>query len=186
MSTNPPIHVSDLPDGQNPEVDFPASSFFQNHPGQCLPTPAEVRALSGKIRAGPQPPPVIFEHLNLLVKFGRYVTVAEAQCLYIIKKVLGNEVPVPELYGWRVDGHCVFIYMELIHGVTLRDQWDSMDISDKTSVCDQLSQIMTSLRRVEQDPNDIFIGSINRGRLLDMIFENEPPGGPFATHRTIS
>ncbi|KAF7899003.1 uncharacterized protein EAF01_008216 [Botrytis porri] len=38
---------------------------------------------------------------------------AEAQCLWIIRKNLGDEVPVPEIYGWRVDGDYVFIYMEL-------------------------------------------------------------------------
>ncbi|TGO22418.1 hypothetical protein BPAE_0169g00260 [Botrytis paeoniae] len=130
----------------------------------CLPTPAEVLALSGNGQTKPQPPPVIFEHLNLLVKFGRYVTLAEAQCLWIIREDLGDEVPVPEIYGWRVDG-----------------DHDFMDDSDKTSVCEQLSKIISSLRSVEQDPQDSFVGSLNRSHLLDIVFENQPPGGPFAT-----
>ncbi|TGO64614.1 hypothetical protein BCON_0006g00160 [Botryotinia convoluta] len=181
MSTNPKIRASDLPDGTESSTDFLDSSFFQDYCGQCLPTPAEVLALSGNGQTKPQPPPVIFEHLNLLVKFGRYVTVAEAQCLWIIKKDLGDEIPVPEIYGWRVDVDYVFIYMDLIRGVTLKHQWDFMDGSDKISVCEQLRKIISSLRSVEQDPQDLFIGSLNRGHLLDMIFENQPPGGPFAT-----
>lgn len=160
MSTNPQIRVSDLPDGSKPEIDFPNSSFFQNNQGQCLPTPAEILALSGKFQNSPKPPPVVFAHLNLIVKFGKNVKVAEAQCLYVIKKVLGDEVPVPEVYGWRIEGNRVFIYMELIRGVTLRDRWDNLNICDRTSVCDQLSQIMSSLRKVEQEPNDSFIGML--------------------------
>ncbi|KFY93161.1 hypothetical protein V500_03881 [Pseudogymnoascus sp. VKM F-4518 (FW-2643)] len=44
-----------------------------------------------------------------------------------------------------------------------------------------MGEITTSLRQVEQDPNDLFIGSINRQHLLDIVFEGHPPGGPFAT-----
>ncbi|KAF7942629.1 uncharacterized protein EAE97_006083 [Botrytis byssoidea] len=180
MSTNLKIRASDLPGGRASSMDFLNSSFFQNERGQCLPAPAEVFALSGDGPRESRPPPVIFEHLNLLVKFGRYVKIAEAQCLWIIKKDLGGEVPVPEIYGWRTDGDYVFIYMELIRGVTLKHQWDSMNDSDKTSVCEQLKKIVSSLRSVEQDPQDPFIGSLSRGHLSDIILENQPPGGPFA------
>lgn len=200
MSTNLKICARDLPDGTESSMDFLDSSFFQNDRGQCLPTPAEVFALSGDGPRESRPPPVIFEHLNLLVKWGRYVTIAEAQCLWIIKRDLGNEVPVPEIYGWRVDGDYVFLYMELIRGVTLKHQWDSMNDFDKTSVCEQLNKMISSLRSVEQDPQDPFIGmsliymktfaslsisnfftgSLSRGQLSDIIIENQPPGGPFA------
>lgn len=140
-------------------MDFLESSFFKdNAPDQCLPTPSEVRTLSGPGQFRPQPVPVRFEHLNLIVKFGRYVTIAEAQCLWVIKRVLGDEVPVPEVYGWRVDGRDVFIYMQLVQGETLKDRWDSLGVADKTTVCDDLRRIMRSLRDIEQDPNDVFIG----------------------------
>jgi aminoglycoside phosphotransferase len=74
--------------------------------------------------------------------------------------VLGDEVPVPEVYGWRVHDDQVFIYMQLIQGQALIDQWDSLSISDKMVVCDQLRGIVTSLRSVEQDPDDVFIGML--------------------------
>jgi len=67
---------------------------------------------------------------------------------------------VPEVYGWRVDGRDVFVYMQLVRGETLKGQWDSLSIADKITVCDHLRQIMTSLRQVEQEPNDLFIGML--------------------------
>src|SRR6266536_1017975 len=158
MSANPRIHATGLPDDREPKMDFLESSFFKaNGPRRCLPTPAEVRALSGTDQGRPQPHPVKFEHLNLVVKFGPHVAVAEAQCLWVIKRLLCDEVPVPEVYGWRVDGRDVFIYMQFVRGETLNDQWDCLSIAEKTTVCDHLRQIMTSLRQVEQDPNDSFI-----------------------------
>ena len=101
-------------------MDFLDSYFFQSKEhSRCLPTPAEVRALS-EVKIF-QPHPVIVEHLNLLVKFGPHVTVAEAQCLWLVRRILGDKVPVPEVYGWRVVGLEVFIYIHLVRGVTLKD-----------------------------------------------------------------
>ncbi len=111
-------------------MDFLESLFFKdNELSQCLPTPAEIRALSGTNQARPQPLPVRFEHLNLIVKFGPHVSIAEAQCLWAIKVALRDEVHVPEVCGWRVDGGDVFIYMQLIRGKTLKDRWDSLSIA---------------------------------------------------------
>jgi hypothetical protein len=152
------VHLSQLPQVRQ-ELDFLDSSFFQSkQPGQRLPTPAEVRALSTvkKIR----PLPVIIEHLNLLVKFGRHVTIAEAQCLWLIRRILGDKVPVPEVYGWRVDGQEVFIYMQLIRGVTVKDRWEHLIAAEKTSFSEQLCKMISSLRQVKQEPSDQFIGML--------------------------
>jgi hypothetical protein len=98
-----------------------------------LPTPAEIRALSpGRTD---RPLPVIMEHLNLLVKFGSHVAVAEVQCLWFIRRTFGDMVPVPEIYGWRTDGREVFLYMQLIRGVTLKQRWDYPSIAERASVC---------------------------------------------------
>jgi len=68
-----------LPDGNQARMDFLESSFYKDHEsGRCLPTPAEVRALSGTNQLLPQPPPVRYEHLDLIVKYGPHVTVSEA------------------------------------------------------------------------------------------------------------
>jgi len=78
----------------------------------------------------------------------------------MVKRVLLEQVPVPEVYGWRVDGQDVFIYIEFIPGETLKERWDFLSVDEKTALCSHLSQIMESLRHVEQDPNDPFIGMI--------------------------
>ena len=159
MPSNPQVQRSRLPDASKQVMDFLESSFFKtNGPDRRLPTPAEVRTLSPTHITRPQPPPVKFEHLNLIVKFGPHVSVEEAQCLWLIRSILSREVPVPEVYGWRVDRRQVFIYMQLIRGPTLEDRWNSLSDSDKAAVCNQICQIVRSLRQVEQHPHDRFIG----------------------------
>lgn len=74
-----------------------------------------------------KPKPVIFEDMNLLVKFGPDITVTEAQNLWMIKRAFRGRVPVPEIFGWRVDErNYVFIYMEFMQGQRLQDRWDSL------------------------------------------------------------
>lgn len=52
-----------------------------------------------------QPLPVRFEHLNLIVKFGPHVVIAEAQCLWVIKRVLLDLLKIVgqscESLGWE-------------------------------------------------------------------------------------
>ncbi|KAF7174390.1 hypothetical protein CNMCM5623_007091 [Aspergillus felis] len=170
----------ELPDATEKEVDFPDTSFFTTSPGRQLPSPAEVRALSKDIGILSQPAPIRFENLNLIVKCGRYVTTCEALNLWMIKKVFGDEVPVPELFGWRVDDeNYVFIYMELIPGPTLEECWGRLSIIEKKAIVEELSRITKNLRRLAQDPSHQFIGSVNGQYLLDFVFEDQPRDGPF-------
>lgn len=157
------IPIPELPDATQREVDFLDSSFFKD-PDHHLPTPTEVRALSKDYHTSPEPVPVIFQDLAVFVKFGRHINVAEAQNLWIIKRVLHDKVPVPEVFGWRVDGDEVFIYMELIHGKTLKSQWNDLDGLDKEMICDQLCSIIGSLRQLEPDPAHQFIGMSQKTR----------------------
>jgi hypothetical protein len=146
--------------GTQAAMDFFDSSFFAGttKPARktCLPTPSEVLARSKDSQSTPQPTPVKFESLDLLVKFGPHVVVEEALCLNMIHET--SRVPVPEVYGWRVDGDCVFIYMQLVRGESLLDRWDSLSGPGKVSICDQLREIVLLLRQIEQDPSDRFIG----------------------------
>ena len=80
------------------EMDFLDSSFFQSWPRRILPTLSEIKVLSSVRRA--KLPPVIMEHLNLLVKFGSHVIVAEAQCLWFIRRTFRDMFPILEIYGW--------------------------------------------------------------------------------------
>ncbi|EPS29835.1 hypothetical protein PDE_04785 [Penicillium oxalicum 114-2] len=174
--------LEQLPDGSSREMNFYDSSFFKEA-GKRLPTPSQVKALSKDAHTSPRPKPVIFKDSEVFVKFGPYVTIAEAQCLWMIKRAFGEEVPVPEIFGWRVDEeNHVFLYMELIQGRTLLDRWNELTDLDKNSLCTQLSQITQTLRRLEQDPRQ-YIGSISYQKVQDYIFESHPKAGPFSTVR---
>ncbi|KAL2809745.1 hypothetical protein BJX63DRAFT_344892 [Aspergillus granulosus] len=104
------------PDGTKREMDFLDSTFFKT-PAQRLPMPAQVSALSTDICTMPQLKPITFRNPNIFVKFGHYVTVEEAQCLWMVQRAFQGTVPVPELFGWRVDNEgFIFICMQLIEG----------------------------------------------------------------------
>lgn len=142
------FHAPPLPDGTKREMDFLDSTFFKT-PGQQLPTPAQVRALSKDVSTRAQPTPVISKNPNILVKFGPHVTVEEAQCLWMVRQTFQGAVPVPEVFGWRVDDEdYVFIYMELIEGQTLVDGWDDINSADRDVMRNQLREIIGYLRQL--------------------------------------
>ena len=99
-----------------------------------------------------------FEEFGLIVKFGPHVTIEEALCLWAIRRLLHPDVPLPEVYGWRVDWRKVFVYMELVRGDTHMGRWAALSEEDRISICDQLQKITSSFRGLEQDPQDVFIG----------------------------
>lgn len=161
-----------------------------------LPTPNVVRE-RGK-REGRRA--VIFEDLDLVVKFGdpSWVRLEEAQTMIAIRQTLtSDEIVVPEVFGWKIDRGENFIYMSLIHGVTLRDGWPLLTDADKASICDELSHSVEALRRLKSDSSDPFIGtlrifkacseacvdtrlgSINRGVAQDNYFRAGNEAGPF-------
>ncbi|KAM0082591.1 hypothetical protein ACKRZS_005214 [Fusarium odoratissimum] len=185
MQGSPPtIFVDSLPKGSS--VTFKDSTFFtHNRPGATFPSADQVRV---KSEAGDhvldRKNTVIFESLGLVVKFGKEprVTVAEGQCLWSLRRHLPS-VPVPEMYGWTEDGGEVFLYMQLVEGVTLEKIWEFLNKEDKTGICDQLRDMVVDLRQVKRDSNDEFLGQINRGPLLDVVFADgiRPRAGPFSS-----
>ncbi|KAI9679790.1 MAG: hypothetical protein M1817_004804 [Caeruleum heppii] len=179
-----PVTLSRASLPQGDEVLFPESTFFQRHGKDWpLPSPAEIRKcilLNGPTRSG-RSEPVRFERLNLLVKAGTEVTIAEGQCLWALRQLLADRVRVPEVYGWQRDGSETFIYMELIEGITLMERWQSLTSDEKRNLADQLGDMIKAWRQLKQDPGDQFLGSISRQPLLDIMFEYLPPAGPFST-----
>ena len=132
--------------------------------GFSLPPPAAVREESvrqhgASVSYNNRPPPVKYPSLGLLVKYGSLVSVAEAQCLAMIRKCLPS-VPVPEVYGWQKDGVQGFIYMELVEGRTLEDCWDGLAEDDKLAVCSELHDHVSTWRRLPQAlfTDDPFVG----------------------------
>ncbi|KAG5301952.1 hypothetical protein I7I48_02129 [Histoplasma ohiense] len=81
------------------EMDFLNSSFFTKAGHKSLPTAAEVDSLSEQFNKHPQPAPVKFEHLNLLVKFELSVVVEEVLTLCMLQMSFTEKIPVPEVYG---------------------------------------------------------------------------------------
>lgn len=139
---------------------FLESSFFKHHAE--FPSFEEIRERS-RLNTGPKPHIVAFGHLNLLVKFGTWnkASIAEGQCLYMIRCELGNAVPVPEIYGWKTDGHETFLYMELVEGVTLEKAWDTLSCDQRTAVCRDVRQILDTLRKLKQeDQGRPYIGKL--------------------------
>lgn len=161
------VQLAPLMIPQSPDFDVKGSRFFRIF--TKLPSPEEVRSqakaqhLTGGNPfsiAGPhvRPPPVIFKDLGLFVKWGSAVRISEAQCLYALRQLLKDYVPVPEIYGWREDGDQTFIYMEHLHAQTLEQVWDSLEPDGRDSICCELRTIYNNLRQLEQEPENPFIG----------------------------
>jgi hypothetical protein len=130
-----------------------------DRPAHLFPSPAKVRA-NPLLRETLGSCTTKFDPLNIVVKYGENITVSEARCLRALRRLLSGGVPVPEVYGWCEDGGEVFIYMELITGVTLESQWESLSEQAKKEVCKQLRTIVNSLRKLQQDPSDQFLGEL--------------------------
>jgi len=125
-----------------------------------------------------RPQPARFPSLGLIVKFGSYVSVTEGQCLFILQHEKG--LRVPEVYGWTTKDGIVYLYMELIRGVTLEERWPSLSRTSKEAVARQLNRMITHLRSIEADPSDMYVGCIGRKPLQEILFVSYPTiPGPF-------
>ncbi|KAI1774792.1 kinase-like protein [Hypoxylon cercidicola] len=178
-----------FPDSSTGKIDFYESPFFHGSSPVLpqLPSPAAVRKEWNT--QGRHTRAIKFEHLKLAVKFGRPTSVKleEAQTMRAIHQAFPNkEVPVPELFGWRVDQGDNFIYMSLVEGSTLRETWELLTQNEKVSLRDQLGQMVVALRQLRQDPKDQFIGSVSRGPVQDLCFHGDREAGPFPSVRTFS
>lgn len=155
----PILHLSALPSKES--VVFESSSFFVHH--TTLPTPDEVRHEATGSPPHPVDPwkwcVVRFPSLRLIVKYGRQITIAEGQCLWAMRTLLGTTVPVPEVYGWCRDGDSTFLYMELIEAPTLKDRWNTLSTSEKDEIGKQFGQMVENIRRLELPPSRSFIGA---------------------------
>ncbi|KAI1472386.1 kinase-like domain-containing protein [Daldinia caldariorum] len=168
------IYIAELPNAEN--IVFRDSYFFKKE-GYDLPSPEEIREkdieINGFRARSPRPPPIPFEELGLVVKYGSAITIAEAQCLWYFNKYMKDEVPTPELYGWCHDNGETFIYMELVNADTLEDAWPSFSQEDQDVICEQLRMFVEAWRNLRQETEPYFIG--------DIIFSDagDANAGPF-------
>jgi hypothetical protein len=148
------------------EVNFHDSSFFQKHDLASLPSPNMVREVASRSKdprtiCRTRPLPVYFPNLGLCVKYGTEITIAEGQCLLFVRSKFSQCVPVPEVYGWCKDDGQVFIYMELIDGVTLEKSWEGMKEEDRLAVCEQLRGMIDAWRGLGCDPDSALISKLD-------------------------
>lgn len=128
-----------------------------------FPTPSRILAESAvqapSFQDCEERPPVYFEELGLVVKYGKEpkVNIAEAQCLWALKQVMPH-IPVPEIYGWTQDTKYTYLFIEFVHGDTLEKIWDSLPQSERIQLCGQLRSILAELRTLQQEPDDRFLG----------------------------
>lgn len=157
-NTSRSISVKILPSDSS--VVFKESTYFsENGANSPLPSPAIVRANQEALHLSSSMT-VRFEDLKLVVKYGSEITIAEALCLWAIRRLLPDQVPLPEVYGWCEDGGEFFIYMELIQGETLENKWESLSKPKRIDLCGQLRVILSELRSLKQDPENQFLGGI--------------------------
>ncbi|KAI1803739.1 kinase-like domain-containing protein [Daldinia bambusicola] len=175
------VHIAELPNGESKI--FRDSSFFKK--GYDFPSPEEIREKDIKINSfrarSTRPPPIPFEELGLVVKYGSAITIAEAQCLWYFNKYMKDEVPTPELYGWCYDNGETFIYMELIDADTLEDAWPSLNEEDQNVICEQLRTYVEAWRNLRQETEPYYVGHIGRQGVGDILFSaaGDANAGPF-------
>jgi hypothetical protein len=143
---------------QSPDFEY-MDCFNYDRSAHLFPSPAEVRA-NPILRKTMGSCTTKFDSLNVVVKYGENITASEALCLQALQKLLPDEVHVPKLYRWCEDEGEVFIYMELITGVTLESQWESLSDQAKKEVCKKLRTIVEGLRKLQQDPGNQFLGKL--------------------------
>lgn len=163
MKSSRTISIKSLPSG--PSTTFRCSSFFlQNGKNASFPTPLEIFARSAAQTPAYQDckerPPVRFEELGLLVKFGSEpkVTITEGQCLWALRHALPS-VPVPEIYGWTRDANFTYLFMELVSGITLENIWCPLSRLERTQICTELQFMLKELRSLRQETGQQFLGT---------------------------
>lgn len=146
-------------------MDFLESTWFKSH-GRTrdFPTPEYLRTIF-KLREVPRP--VKFEDLGHIVKFGSHITTTEAINQCAIRRVCRDTLPVSEVHAWRILERQdrkdeVFIYMQLIEGPTLQEQWPEMSATDKQSICSDLRTMVSCLRSLQDSESQQVIGKAFR------------------------
>lgn len=151
-----------------PMITFPESSFFVEKRAAALPAPAEVRSLNEateNLRATDisRPIPVAIPSLQLLVKYGQGISIAEIEThIFLRKQLQHHSIPIPEVFGYAQDGDQIFLYMALIEGETLQQRFASLNETERQAVCAELKCMVQTWRQVlAQSDDDLYIGNKN-------------------------
>lgn len=146
------------------------------------PTIEEIRTSTEVLSPSDASATVVKVGENFAVKFGRTVSLEEAETLRFLSS--NSNVPVPEVYATFVEpGTGInFIVMEYIDAKSLEDLWPSLAAPDKVEISNQLRASLQELRSLEPPS---YLGSLNRLPLTDGVFwtpdQNPATSGPFNT-----
>lgn len=120
---------------------------------------------------------------SVVVKEGRRVKMEEVQAL---KLAAQHELPVPRVHNsgrGETDGEN-YIRMNYIAGRPLDEVWDTYTIEQKSSICRQLRDIITTMRSIPHDTG--LIGSCLGGLAYDTRLYAQHSGGPFSDEATFN
>ena len=115
--------------------------------------------------------------LNLCIKFGETVTLAEAHALHFIAK--HTSIPVPAVYHAFVYRGKTYILMERVHGETMAKRWHLLSSISKASILSQLKGMIEELRSIPSKTTAIC--DIDGGPLHDYRLPHKSSWGPFST-----
>lgn len=113
--------------------------------------------------------------LNLCIKFGDSVTLAEANALRFIAK--HTSIPVPKVYHAFTHRGKTYILMSRIRGETMAKRWRSLSEKSKASIFNQLRQIIEELRSVP--PETTVVSNLEGGPIHDCRLPQTSSWGPF-------
>ncbi|KAJ5474759.1 hypothetical protein N7475_004325 [Penicillium sp. IBT 31633x] len=151
-------------------------------PGSCPPDPESIDERANDESNMLNPGRVTIRRLSpdMVVKYGSFVTVTEAQSMiYVAERT--QSIPVPKVFANCTHGPLdrdlddygslfdTYIFMSLVDGQTLDLAWDSYDELTKIRISNQLRTYMDEVREIKNEP---YIGSVNKGPVIDQIFDN--------------
>ena len=135
---------------------------------------------------------------NTVVKYGQYIFIEEAATLQFLNRHRPNLL-APRLYGVRIQHGPVFdqegytgrdalqtcIFMSYIPGESLTALVPTMDEATMSTIVDEIKLEVDNLRSL---PAEGYIGSVNRGQCLDVLFRPVPNGtrGPFESEEAMN
>jgi aminoglycoside phosphotransferase (APT) family kinase protein len=114
---------------------------------------------------------------STVVKKGRRVNLDERPALELAAEY---GLPVPRVYdagAGPILGEA-WIQMDFIHGEKLDLVWPGMTAAEKSSICRQLRDILTTMRSIPSETG--LIGSCSGGEARDIRIYTDYRGGPFA------
>ncbi|MCJ1396753.1 hypothetical protein MMC18_009645 [Xylographa bjoerkii] len=116
-------------------------------------------------------------YLNLCIKFGDSVSLAEANTLRFIAK--HTSIPVPKVHHAFTHRGKTYILMERICGKTIAKRWHSLSDTSKASIFKQLKRMIEELRSIPSKTTGVC--SLDGGPIHDCRLPQTSSWGPFNT-----